>query len=188
MKKEIKNRVSLSETKGNHNKLIEKLYRDDYCYFYKIAYSILENETDTEDAVNKSFLKFYTYIDRMSKAEYPKIKAYLANVVRSVSIDLKKKQNKIVFSEFPETLIDIVTFSEGVDVILERMFENRSLYALLKQLSVKERTMIKFKIIDELTFKEISKIMSISEEATRKKYRRTLKKLQKLMEEKGIRI
>lgn len=171
MKKENKN-----------NELIKKLYRDEYSFFYKVAYCILNNEMDAEDAVGESVFKIYKYINRISNAEYPKIKAYFANVVKSVSINMKKRQSKIICSEFYESLIDSADFSEGSDAILERMFENKNLYALLEKLSVKERAIIKFKIIDELAFKEISEIVSISEEAARKRYQRALKKLQKLME------
>lgn len=95
---------------------------------------------------------------------------------------MKKRQSKIICSEFYESLIDSADFSEGSDAILERMFENKNLYALLEKLSVKEQAIIEFKIIDELAFKEISEIVSISEEAARKRYQRALKKLQKLME------
>lgn len=45
MKKENKN-----------NELIGKLYRDEYSSFYEIAYCILNNEMDAEDAVGESFL------------------------------------------------------------------------------------------------------------------------------------
>lgn len=91
---------------------------------------------------------------------------------------MKKRRDKYIFSEFSGELIDKVSFSEGADVVLEKVLRNESLYSLLSELSVTEQNILEYKIIDKMAFKEISKIIGISEEATRKRYQRILKKLQ----------
>ena len=178
VKKENKYKVPLFRTKRNCDELIEKLYNDDYLYFYKIAYSILKNDMDAKDAVHDSFLKAYKYADKISKMDCPQIKAYFVNIVKSVSINMKKRRDKTILSEFSEELIDGVESSEGADIVLERIFEKENLYTLLSELAVIEQNILEFKIIDEWTFKEISKIIGISEEAAKKRYQRILKKLQ----------
>lgn len=159
------------------NNCIEQLYKENYMYFYKKAYSILKNDADSKDAVNDAFVKSYRYIDKFSKKKCPEIRNYFVNIVKSVSINMKKRQNKIIFSEYSDELIDSVAFSEGVDTILERQIEYESLNSLLSDLSEIEKNIIEFKIIDGLTFREISEKYGISEEAVKKRYQRILKKL-----------
>ncbi len=162
----------------NYNNLIEKLYKEEYMRFYKVAYRILKNEADAKDAVNDSFVKSHKYIDKFFKMKCPEITAYFVYIVKSVSINIKKSQAKIFLSETSDNLIDRVSFTEGSDVILERMIENQRLNTLLDTLSTLEKNILEFKIIDRLTFKEISKNVGISEEAAKKRYQRILKKLQ----------
>ncbi len=161
----------------NYNDLIEKLYKEKYMYFYKIAYSILKNDTDAKDAVNESFLKSYKYMNTISKKKCPEIIPYFVYIVKSVSINMKKSQKKIILSDVSDDLIDSLHFEESPDVILERMIENQHLNTLLDTLSILERNILEFKVIDKLTFKEIAKRVDISEEAAKKRYQRLLKKL-----------
>lgn len=160
-----------------YNKLLESIYKDNYPYFYKIAYSILRNDADAKDAINESFLKSYKYMDTISKIECPKIRAYFVCIIKSISINIKKRRNKYILSEFSDKLIDKLSFSEGADIAFEKAIRNESLYSLLGELSVIEQNILEYKIIDRMKFKEIAKIIGISEEAARKRYQRILKKL-----------
>ncbi len=171
--------INLFDKEGSkdYNDMIEELYKEQYMYFYKIAYSILKNDTDAKDAVNESFVKSYKYVDTISKRQCPEIIPYFVNIVKSVSINMKKSQGKIILSDTSDDLIDSIYFTEGSDVILEKMIENQHLGTLLDTLSKLERNILEFKVIDKLTFKEIAKRIDISEEAAKKRYQRLLKKL-----------
>lgn len=55
------------------NDCIEQLYKKSYMRFYRKAYSILQNDEDSKDAVNDAFVKSYRYIDKFSEKECPEI-------------------------------------------------------------------------------------------------------------------
>ncbi len=171
----------LFERKSNieFDELVEKIYIENYAYFYRTAYSVLENHSDAEEAVSESFLKFYKNKEKFSKMKCPEIIAYSVSIVRNLSIDMKKSQNKILFSEFSEELIDSVSFSESVYMTLFNNLENQELYELLSILNETEYEIFELRAIDRLTFKEIAKRIDIdiSEEATKKKFQRLVKKL-----------
>ncbi len=156
---------------------IEKLYKDNYKTFYRIAYSILKNSADAEDAVTETFLVIYKYIERIYNLKCPEIVPYCINIVKTVSYKMKKKQSKIIFLDYSEALIDKTKCSEGADVVLEKMLENEELYSLLSVLSKLEYKILEFRVIDKLKFKEIGKAIGVSEEAAKKRYQRIIKKL-----------
>ncbi len=170
--------ITKIKSKNKHNNyLVEKLYKDNYSYFYKISFSILKNKIDTEDAVAESFIRIYKYIDKISKMECPQIVAYCVNIVKSTSFDIIRKKNRIVFLEFSENVVDDEKFSEGVDVILEKMITNQDLYTILDILSKIERDILELRAVDGLPLNEVSKQIGISYEATKKRYQRLIKKL-----------
>lgn len=169
----------------NYNVLIEKLYKEQYMYFYRVAYSILQNTTDAEDAVNEAFSKSYKYINTISRKKCLEIIPYFVNIVKSVSINMKKRQNKLFFSDTFNELLDNINFTEGSDAILERIQEHEDLNTLLNDLSTFERNILEFRVIDRLTFKEIAKRIDLSEEAAKKRYQRLLKKLKETKERRG---
>lgn len=160
-----------------YNELIDKIYKEDYTFFYKIAYKILANNADAEDAVSVAFLKLYKYKDKISKMKCPEIRRYCVSIVRSASIDVSRKQKKIIFSEFSEQIIDSTTYIDSMVDMLQKTEEREELHALLDILNETEYKILQFKTIDGLTFKQISKKIGISEEAVKKRYQRTLKKL-----------
>ncbi len=53
------NALSANEVNNEYTELIEKLYKENYKKFYKLAYSILKNEADAEDAITESIFIIY---------------------------------------------------------------------------------------------------------------------------------
>ncbi len=92
---------------------------------------------------------------------------------------MKKKQSKIIFSDYAETLMDKIKSSEGADVTLEKMLENEELNNILSILSKLEYKILELRVLDKLKFKEIGKAIGVSEEVAKKRYQRIIKKLRK---------
>ncbi len=164
------------------NECIEQLYKKSYKRFYRKAYLILQNEADSKEVVNDAFVKSYRYIDKFSKKTCPEIGSYIVNIVKSISINIKNRQKKIIFSEYSEKLMNNVTFLDEFDDILEKMIKHESFSSLLDGLSVDEQEIIELKVIDGLTLKEVGEIMGISEEASKKRYQRIKKKIREKKE------
>lgn len=173
----------MKEENFSYNEIVERLYKENYLYFYKIANSILKNDVDAKDAVNESFVKIYKYMEKISEMKCPEIIAYVVSIVKSISINIKKRQSKVALSEFSEEIIDHEVSSKGADVILQQMAESENLNTLLSELPIIEQNILELKIIDKLTFKEISCAVGLSEEAAKKRYQRTLKKLKERIDE-----
>ncbi len=173
----IINELLESSYNKKFNDLIEKQYKENYIYFYKIAYSILNNNADAEDAITESFIKFYKHKEKISKIKCPEITPYLVSIVRNLSFDMKKAKSKILLSESSEGLIDSIASSESADTVLLKKLEKQELYQLLDILNETEYDIFELRVIDKLRFKEIGQKLNISEEAAKKRYQRLIKKL-----------
>ncbi len=160
-----------------HNELVEKLYKENYMYFYKVAYSILKNNSDAEDAVNDAFIKTYRYIEKFSEKNCPKPIPLIVSIVKSVSFNIKKRQGKLLFSEYSDEIIDSVAFSGSEDYIIDEIISKENLEILLSVLTEEEKEMLELKVINGLTFKELASKIGLSHDVTRKKYQRMIKKL-----------
>ncbi len=179
--KDISNDLSYNK---NYNHYIENFYRKYYQFFYKISFSILKNSSDAEDAVSELFIKIFKYSEKISGLKESERLPYCVRIVKNISIDIQKRKNRTMFSELSENLIDSVKYEEGADFTLYRILERNDLYELLDTLSELEYEIIELRVVDKLKFKEIAIRIGISEELAKKKYQRTIKKLQKLNERK----
>ena len=63
------------------------------------------------------------------------------------------------------------------------MLENISLWKALRTLSGKDMTIIKLHVLYDNSFKEISKVLGMKEEAVRQRYNRAIKSLRDIVEE-----
>ena len=66
---------------------------------YAIAYAILNNVEQAEDATHEAFLKLYTYFDDIEKTDSQKTKALVTRIVKNKAIDTYRKNKKIVMYE-----------------------------------------------------------------------------------------
>ena len=69
-------------------------------------------------------------------------------------------------------------FSFNID-----MLENLSLWKALRKLSGKDVTIIKLRVLYDNSFKEIGKVLGMTEMAARKRYNRAIKVLRDIVEE-----
>lgn len=186
MKKDNKNQfeniINFDEEKhSNHNKIIEKAYKENYMYFYRVAMGILQNEEDAKDVVNDAFVKTYRYKEKFSE-NCPKTVPLIVNIVKSVAFNLKKRQSKIIFLEYIDEILKTDEYSSAEDYVLNEIILKEDVEILLSILSKSERDILELKVIDGLTFKEISEKTGISAETIRKRYQRMIKKLREVDE------
>lgn len=88
--------------------LVYQTYRN---LMFFIAYKILNNPQDAEDAVHTAFIKIAENMSKIEVAVCPKTKAFVVTIVENTAIDLyrkKKRSDNIDFLEnFPESPIDL---------------------------------------------------------------------------------
>ena len=164
--------------------ILQKLYERSRQKLYYIAWGILHNEADAEDAVHTCFLKIADKFTRYSHLSYDELERLCCTVVRNAATDIareyEKKGNFIEgFNQDEDDLPDMAP--DVLDQLIEKM-ERQDLVKALMQLDIQERDFLNMQYVLGLKPKVIGKLTGMSSEAVRKKIFRCRVKLAKILE------
>ena len=162
-------------------KKIEQLYTIYEQPMYRIAYAILKNEWQAEDAVSDSFEKIIVNISKIGNPRSEKTKRYVISIIKNAAIDQYRKNSKenqrvIAFDERfqntdsdyePDAIVqESLSFEKQVNNGSELLFE------------VKE--IVNSDFTQEKNYKEIASDYDITESAARKRTERLRKKIKEV--------
>lgn len=118
---------------------------------YRVAFFILESEDDAMDAVQDLYLKLLSSSDALETVRNPK--AYCITLMRNICLDRVRKA-----SRRPETeVMEAVSDESPAD---ERMSDRQRIKDICQKLSSlpeRERTVLKMKVFEDLSYDEIQK-------------------------------
>lgn len=139
------------EIKYGNNIAFEKLYKNYKNLVYKIAYGILKNSYDSDDIVQIVFEKIYS-IDK-DKLPTRNESSWLYSVTKNETINyLNKKKNHIELEE----IYEIEDNNNEINELINKDSYNR----LIGKLNENEKEIISLKILSNLSFKEIAKLLN----------------------------
>ena len=157
---------------------VEKLYRKYDRLMYYIAGRILKRHEDIEDAVMEAWIRIIRNINKISEISCPETKSFLVIIVERVSIDVYNKNKKISSGELPIEDFEESPFFSVKDDAFERM----EIYEVINRLSKKYSDVLILYYMHDMTVKEISKLLNISEDAVNKRLQRGRKLLREGIE------
>lgn len=118
---------------------------------YRVAFFILESEEDAMDAVQDLYLKLLSSPDALETVRNPK--AYCITLMRNICLDRVRKA-----SRRPETeAMEAVSDESPAD---ERMSDRQRIKDICQKLSSlpeRERTVLRMKVFEDLSYDEIQK-------------------------------
>lgn len=165
----------IKKAQKGENEAFAKLYDFYIEKIYRFIYIKTSNKSDAEDLTQQVFLSAWQSIKSFRYEGHP-FSSWLYKIARNLVIDYyrKKKPQEI---EFSELLFEL----EEVKVNFEKDFDKNLLIekvkSVLKRLPVEQQDVIILKFIDNLSNKEIAKILNKSEGAIRVLQHRALKQL-----------
>ncbi len=165
--------------------LINKIFSDMNALFYYISYDILKNQFDAEDAVAQTFLNISDNIEKISGFSCPEIRPYCVTILRNESINILRREKKYISEENIDDLYQNSHQGEAysLEVDFLKTVDKEILASYIDKLSEDDRTLIYLRFINELSFKQISELLDITEESAKKRGQRILKKLRAYYEE-----
>lgn len=155
-----------------------RLYRQD---MYKMAYGILKNKYDTEDAVHEAFMRVMKNLTKISEIDCPQTHAYLLIIVRNVSLNIIKKRTKTVVVDV-ET-VEITDDFELEEYVISNMEVDR-LKNIFEQLSDEYYEVLFLELFMEFNISEIAEQLGLTYDNTKKRIQRAKKKFREIAEEK----
>ncbi len=165
------------ELKSNNKIAFEKLYIKYNKLVYGIAFSILKNKEASEDVVQSVFSKLY----EMDKSKMPENKeaSWLYTLTKNEAITfLRKKDNNIDL----ESIYNIEDKDNEINNIIDQVEFNR----LIHGLNDKEKQIISLKILANLSFDEIGKLLGESTNTIKWRYYKSINTLKIVLSNLGM--
>lgn len=145
-------KIFLEMREGN-NSQFEILYKNYNQLVYKIAFSILKNKENSEDVMQTVFTK----ICNLKKEQLPSSKeaTWLYAVTKNEALTfLRKEKTNISLEE----AYNIDTGKECEE--LQDIVDTEKYNKIISGLSLKEKEIVSLKIVGEMSFKEIARILN----------------------------
>ena len=137
---------------------------------FRVAFAILRNRTDCEDAAQNAVLKAYRGLDSLKKRSY--FKTWLISILRNECFDMLKRRRPALDVDGQSNLSYEMTVP---DVDLNRAFD---------QLSPEERLTITLYYYEGYDTREIARLTEVSEGTVRSRLSRGRTSLRMLLQEK----
>ena len=167
------------EIKYGNKIAFEKLYNNYNKLIYSIAYSILKNKQDAEDVVQIVFEKLYL-IDK-EKLPNRNESSWLYSITKNETINyLKHNKNNIDL----DSIYNIGDDNNEINKIIDQDSYNR----LISKLNNKEKEIISLKIISNLSFEEIGKLLKEPTGTIKWRYYKAVNTLKILLSNLGMSI
>ncbi len=144
---------------------LEAIVRQHARFVYQIAYFLLRNHHDAEDATQETFVRVWR--NRKRLPEVRDQRAWLARIAWRVALDRRKKSAEVPFADAAEAVLKLYAAGESA----EKIASDKQMAALLGQLIAtlpgKLREPMLLSLNQELSQAEISRVLSIPESSVR---------------------
>jgi len=162
------------------------LYKNYYKLVRKIIFSIAHDAKDIEDLIDDTFIKIFEKISLIRVLDCRKTVAYIVYTTRNVTINYlrhKDVENKhSFFGEEDDIADNISTLDADFDDRLIHQEDIRLLSDAIVQLPQKQRDLLYFKYILELSNKDIADNFGITESSVRQYLTRSRRQVKKIIE------
>ena len=154
---------------------IEQLYTLYEQKMYVIAYSILNNSWQAEDAVSDAFVKIIKNLQKIKDVKSDKTKKFIIRIIQNTAIDLYRKNQRestvftIVSDEEQSNIADT---DNSIEHMLPSMEGREQINKMLSKIPEKYREVLLYRSVHEFSVRETAAVLEISENLGRKRYER----------------
>lgn len=176
--------TTLKESEEGKSKL-EEVYIKYKKLMYYIAFDILKDAHESEDAVQNSIIKLVSYIDRIDDINSNKTKHLIVTIVKNISIDIYRKKKRSFAVDIDEFNNLIESEDIPLDDLVIKLGEAHELSKKLAELKNEYADILTLKYYHEFNNNEIANVLNITNGNVRIKLHRARKALKKLMRDKN---
>lgn len=146
---------------------------------FRVAYSVLLNAHDAEDAVQETFMKLYRS-GGWQNAENER--AFLARVAWRTAVDKRRAASRVVLDNIADPAVQPPSAEPSPESRLMTRDQNADLHALIDALPEELRVPLVLGSFDDLNSREIAAILEIPEGTVRTRQQRARQLLRQKLE------
>jgi RNA polymerase sigma-70 factor (ECF subfamily) len=157
---------------------VEQIVRQHARFVFGVAYSVLRNREDAEDAVQETFLRLSKQRDLSGIRD---IRLWLARVAWRVAVDRTRKHRELSTDESPEMMDTVADAAPGADrVLLERQM-SELLERMIANLPRDLREVVRLTTVQEMSSADVAEVLGIPEGSVRQRMFRARQVLREKM-------
>jgi RNA polymerase sigma-70 factor (ECF subfamily) len=133
---------------------------------YRVAYSVLRNSTDAEDAVQEAFLRVLRHRDTLDEVRDQRV--WLIRIVWNIVLDRKRRaKTRPETDDVSELARVLPSTGLSAEELAAAAQHHAHVLACVEKLPAKEREVLLLSAFEELTSVEIAAVLSITESSVR---------------------
>lgn len=135
---------------------------------YRLAFSFLKNDADAQDAVGETIVKAFENREHIRKKE--RVKAWLMQILANEARTMLRKKKRLQLTDEPEIFAPAVPF------------QSDELWPIVMELPEEFRVVVILYYYEQLSVREVSKVLKVSEGTIKSRLARARQKLMQYME------
>lgn len=165
--------------------VLEALVAEYAATLYRVAFSVLRNATDAEDAVQETFVRVLRHRDQLAEIRDPRV--WLIRIVWNVVLDRKRRAKTRPETDDVSELARILPDDElSAEDRAAAMEHHAQVVRAMEQLPEKERAVLQLSAFEELSSVEIAAVLGITESSVRSRLFRARNLMAELLEYRRI--
>ena len=163
----------------------EQIYNQYFKLMYCVAYDILKNPEDTEDALQEAFIRISQNLSKISDPVCTKTKNFAVIICKNVSLSMLKSKKGKQTEELP-LFVEDKRIMANPEAFGEDKYLLEQVKDMIRELPDGYRDYLYLSLIYEYTPKEIANLFGMKEQTVYKRLKRGKQKLQQKMKERGV--
>lgn len=152
---------------------------------YRVAYSVMRNSAEAEDAVQEAFLRVLKHRDKLS--EIRDLRVWLVRITWNVVLDRKRRgKTRPENDDIADYARVLPSDDRRADDELISSEEHSRILALVDRLPAKERQALLLSAVEELSTAQIASVLKTTESSVRSRIFRARRELSALLEQEGV--
>lgn len=164
---------------------VKKLFIKHEQMMYKIAYNILHNEFEAEDALQNTLVKVIDSLEKILAIDCNEVEFYLAVMAKNTALDMQRKTNRLPKSNKMEEIDDIES-DFSVEESTFTKLGSEKIKNVMASLSENDYEVLFMNVIMGFSPSEISEKFGISPTAARQRIFRAKQNLRNELDKEGI--
>lgn len=152
---------------------------------YRVAYSVMRNSAEAEDAVQEAFLRVLRHRDKLH--EIRDLRVWLVRITWNVVLDKKRRSKTRPENDDIADYARVLPSSDrrADDEIISSQ-EHAHILSLIDKLPMKERQALLLSAVEELTTAQIASVLKTTESSIRSRIFRARRELSAMLEKEGV--
>jgi len=145
--------------------VLEAMLREHARLVFRVAYSVLRNHHDAEDATQETFVRVLRYGRKLGEMRDPK--TWLARIAWRVAVDRGKKPPEVSLDDSENAILELSSATASADQFVLGSEMSRLLEALIAALPEQLRDPLTLSTVEEMSPDDIAEVLRIKPAAVR---------------------